>query len=153
MLGGEVMTKKFFVYGSLMEGLFNYEIYLKGKILTKKYARTRGKLFHLSEQGYPAMVEGKDWVYGELIEISDYENTVESVDAMENFLGKGNPENEYNRNTIEVELLDDGSLEKAYAYIYNRKDAQTLVRDEIYIKHGDWRKFLEEYSLKKAASV
>lgn len=153
MLGGDVMTKKFFVYGSLMEGLFNYEKYLKGKILTKKYARTKGELYHLSECGYPAMVEGRDWIYGELIEIADYKNTVKSVDAMEHFFGEGNPDNEYNRNLIEVELLDDGCKEKAYAYIYNLKDAETLRKEDIYIKHGDWREFLEEYSLKKAVSV
>lgn len=134
------MTKKFFVYGTLLEGFINYERYLEGKIITRAYARTKGELYHLIDFGYPAMVEGHDYVYGELIEFEDYTNTVKAVDEMEHYYSEENPENEYERKKIEVELLK-GNRELAYAYIYNFKNVEQLRNEDVYIKDGDWRKF------------
>lgn len=137
------MARRFFVYGSLMDGLFNYEKYFKGKVLSKTYARTKGELYHLSKCGYPAMIDGDDFVYGELFEIGDYDETLKRVDAMEHFFGEGNPDNEYNRELIEVELLETGEKEFAFAYIYNAQDVEELRKNNPYIESGRWREFLE----------
>lgn len=142
------MTKKFFVYGTLLEGFINYEKYLKGKIIIREYARTKGELYHLVDCGYPAMVDGSDYVYGELIDFEDYANTVKEIDEMEHYFGKNNANNEYNRLEIEVEPLEGGKHETAYAYIYNLKNVEELRSKDIYIKDGDWKKFCSEHNAK-----
>lgn len=145
------MTKKIFVYGSLMEDLFNHEKYLKGKVITRKYAKTRGELYHLAECGYPAMIHGEDYIYGELIEVKNYENTLQELDKLEHFLAEDRAENEYNREIIKVQLLDNGNEELANAYVYNCKDIISLRNNNPYIQDGDWRGFLQEEELKMKA--
>lgn len=145
------MIQKIFVYGSLLEGLFNWEKYLKEKVLTRKPARTKGELFHLVNAGYPAMIEGSDYVYGELIEVKDYEETIKDLDRLENYFGEGNPENEYNRRTISVEVIEDGCMELAGCYMYNLKSRESLRKEDIYLKDGDWRKFYRESVLTERA--
>ncbi len=70
---------------------------------------------------------------------------------MEHFFGEGNPDNEYNRKIIKVQLLDNGKEELANAYIYNAKDRLELKQNNPYIKNGDWRSFLEKKQLQKKA--
>lgn len=133
-----------FVYGSLSEGFYNHDIYLKGKVLTKHEAKTKGKLFHLGGKGYPAMVDGDEWVYGELVTIEDYEKTVEEMDEMEHYYGEDNNENEYNRVILEVELIGTNQKVKAYTYKYNEESEYELKNRHEEIQHGDWRKFMKE---------
>jgi gamma-glutamylcyclotransferase (GGCT)/AIG2-like uncharacterized protein YtfP len=131
-----------FVYGSLMEGFFNYK-YVKDKIICRKYAKTMGKLFHQADKGYPAMIDGDDFVYGELLKLDDWDDVIKIVDRTENYFGKGNPENEYNRILVNVETLDDKKNYKAFAYKYNLKDSKEFFEKNIYIKSGSWREFME----------
>lgn len=145
------MTKKIFVYGSLMEDLFNHEKYLKGKVITRNYARTRGELYHLAECGYPAMIHGEDYIYGELIEVSNYDNTLQELDKLEHFFGEDRVENEYNREIIKVQLLDNEDEEIANAYIYNCNDLLKLRNNNIYIKNGNWRVYLQQEKMKMKA--
>lgn len=145
------MTRKFFVYGTLLEGFINYEKYLKGKIITREYAKAKGELYHLVNCGYPAMVDGSDYVYGELIEFKDYINTMKEIDEMENYYGENNSKNEYNKMEIEVELLEGGKKEVAYAYIYNLKSIEQLRSEDVYIKDGDWKKFYNKLKTKHKA--
>ncbi|MBM7870152.1 gamma-glutamylcyclotransferase (GGCT)/AIG2-like uncharacterized protein YtfP [Clostridium pascui] len=133
-----------FVYGSLSEGFYNHDIYLKGKVLTKHEAKTKGKLFHLENKGYPAMIDGDEWVYGELITIEDYEKTVEEMDEMEHYYGKDNNQNEYNRVILEVELIGTSGKVKAYTYKYNEESEHELKNRHEEVSHGDWRKFMKD---------
>ncbi|SHH89394.1 Uncharacterized conserved protein YtfP, gamma-glutamylcyclotransferase (GGCT)/AIG2-like family [Caloranaerobacter azorensis DSM 13643] len=137
------MCKYLFVYGSLMEGFFNYDSYLKGKILERKIARTRGKLYHLVDKGYPAMIDGEDYVYGELILIKDFYKVLKQLDRLENFFGNNNNNNEYNRVVKNVEVLDDNTIRKAYVYMYNCKDIKRLIDKNIYIPYGNWKKYIK----------
>lgn len=147
------MVRKIFVYGSLMEGLFNYEKYLKGKVISRKCARTKGELYHLTSFGYPAMIKGNDYVYGELIEVIDFEETVKNLDGLEHFYGEGFKENEYNRTVIKVEVLKEGTHEfvYAYAYLYNAVDIKKLKQDNSYVKDGNWKKYLSKNHIETLA--
>lgn len=133
--------KDIFIYGSLMEGFFNHH-YIEGKILKRKSARTKGKLYHLNEKGYPALLDGEGYVYGEVITLQDFNNNVISIDKMEKYFGKGNDQNEYNRGLIEIEILEDGHIEQVYAYKYNLSNDLEFNRKTTYIPYGDWRKFM-----------
>ena len=94
--------KRFFVYGSLREGFFNYDKYLKGHVLTNEVATTEGDLYHMKHKGYPALVNGNRQIEGEVITVDNPEVLVKALDEMENFYGLGNEKNEYERIEKEV---------------------------------------------------
>jgi gamma-glutamylcyclotransferase (GGCT)/AIG2-like uncharacterized protein YtfP len=105
------LNKKIFVYGSLLENFYNYNKYLALKVEKKSYGRVLGKLYHLKNKGYPAMIKVNDFIYGEIFELYDWEITVASLDELEGYYGDGNPQNEYNKTLIEVEVLPEKSKE------------------------------------------
>ena len=68
---------KIFVYGSLREGFFNYDLYLKGKIKSIRPAIIEGyDLYHMPYKGYPAIFSGKQTIIGEVVELIDYKLTL-----------------------------------------------------------------------------
>lgn len=125
-----------FLYGSLREGSFNYDIYLKELNLTKKVAKINGyHLFHIKNKGYPACIKGDGTVYGELYYVD--KETLDKLQNLEQYFeyNKENSEYIYTLTTIE---LEDGSKTEAYMYLYNL-GAYLNENDElIYIKSGDW---------------
>jgi gamma-glutamylcyclotransferase (GGCT)/AIG2-like uncharacterized protein YtfP len=137
------LIKKIFVYGSLLENFYNYNKYLDLKVQKKNYGRVLGKLYHLKDKGYPAMIRGNDFVYGEIFELYDWDKTVARLDEMEGYYGEQSPHNEYNKTLIEVELLQGRTKELAYVYIYNCDDESKLAK-EIYLPDGNWRRFMEK---------
>lgn len=138
------MTKyNLFVYGSLREGFYNYEKYLQGKVIKNTPAILHDmKLYHLPHKGYPAIIEGNEKIYGEIVEISDYDNTVQAIDNMENFISEGNPNNEYHKKLLEIEHLDSGEKELCYVYYYNKDIDEKFESQSVYIANGDWKKFM-----------
>ncbi|WP_313469669.1 gamma-glutamylcyclotransferase family protein [Carnobacterium sp.] len=87
-----------FVYGSLKTGEFNYKRYLDGKVLTvePKRARIKGKLYDMPYKGYPALEVDElspVWVYGEVVELLDYETTLSQLDGLEGYYGVDHPAN------------------------------------------------------------
>lgn len=132
------------MYGSLLENFYNYNKYLDLKVEKKSYGRVLGKLYHLKNKGYPAMIKGNDFIYGEIFELYDWEITVASLDELEGYYGDGNPHNEYDKTLIEVEVLPGKSKELVYAYMYNCKDEGELS-EEIYLPEGNWRSFMEKH--------
>ncbi|MBS4536415.1 gamma-glutamylcyclotransferase [Clostridium sp. D2Q-14] len=137
------MTKKIFVYGSLMKGFFNYNKYIKGKVKISIAAKTKGKLYHLLERGYPAMVEGNQDIYGELIEIENFQNNLKVLDKLENYTEKNFRVNEYNRIIKDIEVLETGEKVEAYVYQFNLENINNRKVDTIYIPSGNWREYME----------
>lgn len=134
-----------FVYGSLREGFFNYDKYLKGKVLSIKPAKIDNMIvYHMPYKGYPAILEGDGCVYGEIMEIKPeiYDETMKAMDKMEGFISENNPENEYDKRLLEVEHLNDGSKEKCYVYFYNKDIDDKFNTDSVFVNHGDWVKHM-----------
>ena len=132
-----------FVYGSLREGFFNYDKYLDGKVLENTPACLKGMhLYHMPYKGYPAILPGDGKVLGEIIRVTDYDNTIKAIDDMEGFLGTDNPDNEYNKILLEVENLTTREKENCYVYFYNKD--RDLIFDEkaIHIPDGDWKNYM-----------
>lgn len=134
-------VKYLFVYGSLMEGFFNSEKALVGKVERRIKAKTKGKLYHLANKGYPALVDGEDTVYGELLVMKDLDATFPALNKIENYFGENDPKNEYHRVVIEVETLD-GHKELAYAYKYNEDNVENQKDKRVYIPSGNWREYM-----------
>ena len=132
-----------FVYGSLREGFYNYEKYLKGRVLKNTLAVLHNmELYHLPYKGYPAITLGNSDIYGEIIEVSDYDNTVKAIDHMENFISEGNPNNEYHKKLLEVEHLDTGKKEMCYVYFYNNSIDSLFDSEAIHIPEGSWKDYM-----------
>lgn len=129
---------KIFVYGSLRTGFYNHEKYLKGHVIKTEPAKVKGKLFHMPNKGYPALLKGSDEVYGEVITIDNYEEVMKAIDEMEGYFGVDNKENEYNRVVLDVYLIDRNEFEKCYVYMYNLEETKEFIEKREYLPHGDW---------------
>lgn len=138
-----------FTYGSLMKDLFNYQKYLNGKVKgTPRRARIKGQLFHMTEKHYPALLTGADWVYGEIFELSDFQQDISSVDQLENYFGVEDTRNEYERRVVEVEVFDENTgtfslTEKVYCYLYVVGNDPRFNQHSVYLKDGNWRNYHE----------
>lgn len=137
-----------FVYGSLKTGEFNYKRYLDGKVLTvePKRARIKGKLYDIPYKGYPALqVEdlSSDWVYGEVVELLDYETTLSQLDGLEGYYGADHPANEYERSIKTVEVWQERAQEfiaqKAFVYLYRVENDARFTEQAQAVKDGIWR--------------
>ena len=137
-------TQKMFVYGTLMRGFYNYEKALAGQEISMVPARTRGRVWHMTNRGYPAIQAGDGWVYGELVTLKDFAAVIDLMDEIEGYHGPDDPRNEYARLLAPVENLETGQMEQAYVYHYVRDDLGTPENPAIELPHGSWRKFMEE---------
>lgn len=132
---GEV--KKLFVYGTLMRGFENYNKYLKDKVKEIKKEYTYGNLYHLIRESCPALIEGKEKIWGEIITFYDDGNVLSSIDELELYFGDKH-EIMYLREKREV-FYENGEKEYIDVYVY-KKDIKR--EPHIYIETGDWRTFL-----------
>lgn len=137
-----------FTYGSLMQNLFNYEKHLRGKTVgSAKKARIKGQLFHLTEKGYPALLKGLDWVYGELFELKDFTSNIEELDVLEGF-SQDKQKNEYNREKHVIEIFNEATqaydqTTSAYVYFYAVENDTDFLFHRLYLAEGNWRAYYE----------
>jgi len=100
-------------------------------------------LFHQIDKGYPALVEGEAWAYGELLELEDFFNLLPQIDMLENYYGLGN-DNEYNRIQSEVFVYAQGEwmAQQAYVYWYAQNDLGKGENPAVRVLGGDWRSYM-----------
>ncbi|MCM0649389.1 gamma-glutamylcyclotransferase [Clostridium swellfunianum] len=143
---------KLFVYGTLMKGFINFNKYLSKNTIRIEKAFVYGKLFHLIDKECPALIEGTDRVFGEVITITDDDKNsiLNDIDELERYF-KGDRRNiVYTRQGTKV-YYEDGKTEILGAYIL--KDRRFLsINNSIYIPEGDWRVFLKKTVKQKASS-
>ncbi|MEG0562441.1 MAG: gamma-glutamylcyclotransferase family protein, partial [Cetobacterium sp.] len=139
----EEKIEKVFVYGSLRSDMFNYNVYLDGKVEENKKASIKGDLFHLDNKEYPAVVPGEGKVVGELMSFDNFESTLKDLDDLEAYIEGEEDENEYNRKVVDV-ILEDGSIEKAYYYEYNPIADYNKDDKLVPVTNGDWKIYMEE---------
>lgn len=140
-----------FTYGTLMEGIYNYNLYLDGKITAKPIkARVKGKLFQLTEKTYPALIEGDDYVYGEIFYLKDFQKDLPAVDAMENFYPEHPEKDEYHRKVLPVEVFNEKTQQyeevlDTYVYWYAKENDPEFENHSLYLPDGNWRHYHEEH--------
>lgn len=132
--------KRLFVYGSFLDGFFNYKKCLEGRVVSRVQARVRGSLFHQNNRGFPAMVHGDGWVSGEFLELEDFDALILKCDIIEEYYGPNCPDNMYERRITET-MLADGSRRSAWVYWYSRGDLGSRENPVIPVLSGDWREF------------
>ncbi|MGL4739858.1 MAG: gamma-glutamylcyclotransferase family protein [Sarcina sp.] len=135
------MMKRFFVYGSLREGFFNYNKYLEGHVLTSEIGITKGNLYHINHKGYPALVDGVREIEGEVITVDNPKILIAALDKMENFFGPGHKQNEYERIEKEV-TLENGDIEICYVYKYVHKNVNDFDERYIFLETNSWKEYM-----------
>ncbi len=139
---------KVFVYGSLRSDMFNYDVYLDGKVAETKKATIKGDLFHIDNKGYPAVIPGEGEVVGELMTFKNFESTLKDLDELEAYVEGDETENEYNRKVVDV-ILEDGSVERAYYYEYNSSAEYNKDDKLVEVENGDWKLYMENIEIER----
>lgn len=142
---GGSKVHRIFVYGSLREGFENYEKYLKGKVSDITPGIVQGKLFHIADRGYPALLEGTNDVHGEIMTIKEnYEDILKTLDDLECFYGDSMISNEYDRKKVDVFNAITKQKERLPVYFFNTKNPEADQLQLILIPDGDWKKYMKK---------
>ncbi|MEG0843159.1 MAG: gamma-glutamylcyclotransferase family protein [Romboutsia sp.] len=138
-----MLIEKIFVYGSLRSDMFNYEKLLLGKVSKVEKGTIMGKLFHIENKDYPAVIPGEDIIAGELMSLKNFDKSLDELDELENYTIDNNINCEYLRKIVSVKL-EDGSIENAYYYEYNPKSNENVDDNLIPVEHGDWKEYIDK---------
>lgn len=124
-----------FVYGTLKPGERNYRRYCAGRAVREVSAIAEGRLFDLP-LGYPAMGEGKGWVWGVVLSFPDA-SIFEDLDRLEDYQPHRSPaENEYQRQHIQTYTPEKRPLE--VAWVYRMNPAKIEQYRGVYLPNGNW---------------
>jgi gamma-glutamylcyclotransferase (GGCT)/AIG2-like uncharacterized protein YtfP len=130
------MIVNVFVYGTLKPGERNYPHYCQGKVIQATSAYTWGKLFHLSQLGYPALTIGNQQIKGCLLSFAD-DSILVKLDQLEGYSPDALPsENEYQRQKIRVYQLSGGFLGEVWCYLMTLEKIRQY--GGILIPLGEW---------------
>ena len=108
-----------FTYGTLKRGFQNHHRIFGGYDIKITPAWTYGKLYDLG--CFPALTQGNNKVYGELIEFDNLE-ILNRVDYLEGFRCVNHPHNYYERREVDVFVGDD--TVKAWVYVLNENQVK-----------------------------
>ena len=122
---------RIFVYGTLKQGFGNHHRIFGGFVIKIQLAFTYGRLYDLG--WYPAMTEGSDKVFGELIEFNNPE-ILKRVDYLEGFKGENHPHNYYERRIVDVFV--GGDTVKAWVYFLSEEQVSRYGGN--FIASGEW---------------
>ncbi len=128
-----------FVYGTLSPGLKNYPRFLQGRTLQEIPARVRGRLYFVSDGGYPYVLPEEGEVVGSLVELdpAQYDQTLASLDLLEEYDPQDEAQSIYLRRLTDV-FLADGSCRPAWIYYWN----ELQVVGEL-VEGGDFAEYLK----------
>ncbi|QGT99385.1 hypothetical protein SYNTR_0792 [Candidatus Syntrophocurvum alkaliphilum] len=129
------MLNRVFVYGTLRSDMGSYEL-INDFVLKREVAKIRGILYDLP-YGYPAVILGKGFVYGELLTLKKINVILPRLDDYEGYYGYKNKNNLY----IRVKTIAQTGSEKKETYVYLWKDKNKLPLIGTKIKSGDWLKY------------
>jgi len=122
---------RLFVYGSLKFGEINHDRIFGSFDIKITPAWTYGELYDLGY--FPAMTEGENKVYGELIEFDDIE-ILRKIDYLEGYREKNSIFNFYDRKIIQV--FTDKNEVTAWVYFLN--ESKIIDSDGELITSGIW---------------
>ena len=123
-----------FTYGTLKRGFQNHHRIFGGYDIKITPAWTYGKLYDLGY--FPALTEGNNKVYGELIEF-DNPAILKRVDYLEGYRGENSNYNFYERRDIQV--FTDKNEVTAWAYFLNK--SKIIEFDGELITSGVWSNY------------
>ncbi len=143
--GGPVAGElPFFVYGTLLPGEPNHDLFLRGRTAGERPAVLPRALLY-DGPGYPYAIDGHGRVHGTLLVAAPgvYGELLGLLDHLEEFLGPGHPRNLYERVVREVELPGQGASEagepaRAWVYLAAAAVTRSLRTGGVLIPGGRW---------------
>lgn len=133
-----------FVYGTLLKGMYNYEIYCSEENSYRKKAYVDGLLYSLKGKRYPALLAGEERIAGEIHEVS--EEALKRIDEMENYFGEGHPDNEYDKKIVTAHDEEGNVLGEFPVYFYNIRNEKNKALLDQKITCNDYREYVEQQS-------
>lgn len=140
---------KLFLYGTLMKGHSNHHLVTEvgGRFIGKAYIRDKN-IYFVYPNSFPAVVDGKNVVFGEVWEIPDSKIEtsrglilpIKLFDALEGYDSRREKGNMYNRRRIKAVLCNGRKVWCSY-YHWNG-----VIDETLFIKNGDWGKTFKKYS-------
>ncbi|MFR1945661.1 MAG: gamma-glutamylcyclotransferase family protein [Faecalimonas umbilicata] len=94
--------------------------------------------YSLKGRRYPALIEGKERIAGELHEVS--EQTLKKIDELESYFGEGHPENEYDKKFVMAYAEDGSEIGEVPVYFYNIRNEKNRALLDQRITCNDYRK-------------
>ncbi|MFE7170790.1 gamma-glutamylcyclotransferase family protein [Streptomyces sp. NPDC057616] len=134
------MRLRFFVYGTLLPGEANHDLFLRGRTGPEEPGRLNGAVLY-DGPGYPYAVEERGGVvYGELVTARPerYGELLADLDRLEEY-APGAPHNLYERVEREVHRDGDAPPVRAWVYVAAPAVAARLRARGKLIESGDWR--------------
>ncbi|WP_103533646.1 gamma-glutamylcyclotransferase family protein [Streptomyces sp. SM11] len=143
--GGPVAAElPFFVYGTLLPGEPNHDLFLRGRTAGERPAVLPRALLY-DGPGYPYAIDGHGRVHGTLLVAAPgvYGELLGLLDHLEEFLGPGHPRNLYERVVREVELPAEGApgaggSVRAWVYLAATAVTRSLRTGGVLIPGGRW---------------
>ncbi|MET8399433.1 gamma-glutamylcyclotransferase family protein [Streptomyces sp900116325] len=133
----------FFVYGTLLPGEPNHDLFLRDRAIAEQPALLPGALLY-EGPGYPYAIEGHGAVRGTLVTAAPavYGELLVLFDRLEEYAGPGHPRNLYERVAREVRLPGAvppaSGTARAWVYLAAAPVTRTLRTGGIPIPGGDW---------------
>jgi gamma-glutamylcyclotransferase (GGCT)/AIG2-like uncharacterized protein YtfP len=142
--GGPAAELPFFVYGTLLPGEPNHDLFLRGRTAGERPAVLPRALLY-EGPGYPYAIDGHGRVYGTLLVAAPgvYGELLGLLDHLEEYLGPGHPRNLYERVVREVEPPAegapgaDGSV-RAWVYLAATAVTRSLRTGGVLVPGGRW---------------
>lgn len=121
--------------------MYNYEKYLKDKIIQSELAYVKGSLHEIKGVVYPALIDGEDMIAGEIMEVDD-DHIFDELDVLEGYLGDMHIDNEYDK-VIRTIYDDQGNeIDRLPVYVYNMRNENQKNRLSLRIMEGDYVAFM-----------
>lgn len=130
----------FFVYGTLLPGEPNHDLFLRGRTAGERPAVLPRALLY-DGPGYPYAIDGHGRVHGTLLTAAPgvYGELLGLLDHLEEYLGPGHPRNLYERVVRDVELPEEGSpATHAWVYLAAAAVTRSLRTGGSRIAGGRW---------------
>jgi gamma-glutamylcyclotransferase (GGCT)/AIG2-like uncharacterized protein YtfP len=128
----------FFVYGTLLPGEINHDLFLRGRTQREERGRLSGAVLY-DGPGYPYAVEERGGVvHGELVTAlpGEYDELLVALDRLEEY-APADPRSLYER--VEREVAGDSGAVRAWVYVAAPAVAVRLRARGKLIESGDWR--------------
>ncbi|MFE5996868.1 gamma-glutamylcyclotransferase family protein [Streptomyces sp. DSS69] len=128
----------FFVYGTLLPGGPNHDLFLRGRTSGERAAVLPRALLY-DGPGYPYAIDGHGRVHGTLLTAAPgvYGELLGLLDRLEEYLGPGHPRNLYERVVREVELPGEDPV-RAWVYLAAAAVTHSLRTGGRAITEGRW---------------
>ncbi|MFI7234492.1 gamma-glutamylcyclotransferase family protein [Streptomyces cyaneofuscatus] len=130
----------FFVYGTLLPGEPNHDLFLRGRTSGERAAVLPRALLY-DGPGYPYAIDGHGHVHGTLLTAAPgvYGELLALLDHLEEYLGPGHPRNLYERVVREVELPGEEPVAtRAWVYLAAAAVTRSLRTSGSVIAEGRW---------------